>query len=373
MNINYKLITYDKIQSFKLGLCCLFIITCLFSVNSLAEPYLAVKNKMKCSSCHINPLGGGARNSFGNFFGHGQLPSGVSDFTSAEVGKISDFLSIGGNLRYNAEHSSDDADNQSSTFRVDSAQLYIAVTPKDTGITFYIDQQIAPGAAVNREAFVMYRFDSSHYIKAGKMYVPFGLRLEDDSAFVRQVTGFNFDSSDNGLELGLDYGQSTINLFVTNGTSSVANNDDKFLYGVRAEHLFSNFRLGTTALVNTADEGEQSMFNLYGGVSFGDLTLLAEVDWINTEQNNADDETQLVGLLELNYQLKQGLNLKFTSEYYDPNDNIEQNHETRLSFVAEYTPISNLQLRVGIRSSEGIPQQPERSGEKFFVQTHLYF
>lgn len=373
MNINSKLQGDDKAQSLTGAVYCLLIITCLFSLNTVAEPYLAVKNNMKCSSCHINPLGGGARNSFGNVFGHGQLPAGVSDFTSAEIGKISDFLSIGGNLRYNAEHSRDDADNQFSTFRVDSAQLYIAVTPKDTGITFYIDQQIAPGAAINREAFVMYRFDNSHYLKAGKMYLPFGLRLEDDSAFVRQVTGFNFDSSDNGLELGLDYGQSTINLFVTNGTSSVANNDDKFLYGARAEHLFSNFRLGTTALVNTADEGEQSMFNLYGGLTFGEFTLLAEVDWINTEQNNADDESQLVGLFEVNYQWQQGLNFKFTSEYYDPDDDIEENHETRFSFVAEYTPISNMQLRLGIRSSEGIPQQPERSGEKFFLQSHLYF
>jgi hypothetical protein len=41
--------------------------------------------------------------------------------------------------------------------------------------------------------------------------------------------------------------------------------------------------------------------------------------------------------------------------------------------VAEYTPISNLQLRTGIRISEGIPQQPQRSTEKFFLQAHLYF
>lgn len=338
-----------------------------------AEPYLAIKTKMKCGVCHVNPLGGGMRTSFGNIYGHTQLPAKVSDFTAAEIGKINEFIGLGGNLRYNAERNEDDAGNDTSTFRIDSAQLYIAVTPKDTGITFYLDQQIAPGAAVNREAYVQYNFSGQHYIKAGKMYSPFGLRLEDDSAFVRQVTGFNFDSSDNGVELGLDYDDILINLFVTNGTSSVANNDDKFLYGIKAEKLFSNFRLGATGIVNTADLNEQQMFNIYGGVNWGEITLLGEVDWIKTEQLNADDENQLVGLIELNYQWQQGLNFKVTAEYFDPNTDFDENHETRYSFIAEYAPISNLQLRLGIRSAEGIPQQPERSSERFFLQTHLYF
>jgi hypothetical protein len=135
----------------------------LLNVNTVqAEPYLAIKNNMKCSTCHVNPLGGGLRTSFGNIYGHTQLPQKVGDFSSAEMGKISSFLGLGGNLRYNAEHSSDDADNTSSTFRVDSAQLYLAITPTDTGLTFYLDQQVAPGAAVNREAYLQYNFSGQH-------------------------------------------------------------------------------------------------------------------------------------------------------------------------------------------------------------------
>lgn len=347
----------------------------VFLANNIAkaEPYLAIKTKMKCAACHVNPLGGGMRTSFGNIYGHTQLPAKVSDYTAAEIGKINEFIGLGGNLRYNAERNEDDAGNESSTFRVDSAQLYIAVTPKDTGITFYLDQQIAPGAAVNREAYVQYNFSGQHYIKAGKMYSPFGLRLEDDTAFVRQVTGFNFDSSDNGVELGLDYNDVLVNVFVTNGTSSVANNDDKFLYGVRAEKLFSNFRLGATGIINTADQNEQQIINLYGGINWGDVTLLGEVDWLNTDQTNSDDKNQLVGLMELNYQWQQGLNFKLTAEYFDPDTDIDENQETRYSFVTEYTPISNLQLRLGFRTAEGIPQQPARSSERIFFQTHLYF
>ena len=352
----------------------IFVATFLLTIGvAKAEPYLAIKNNLKCAACHVNPLGGGMRTSFGNIYGHTQLPQKVGDFSSAEMGKINSFIGIGGNLRYNAEHSRDDADNTSSTFRVDSAQLYIAITPKGSGLTIYFDQQVAPGTSVNREAYLQYNFSAQHYIKAGKMYSPFGLRIEDDSALVRQVSSFNFDSSDNGIELGLEFEQATINFFITNGTSAVSNDDDNFQYGVRAEKIFSQFRIGSTAVLNNSDDAKRQLFNLYGGIHWGDFTFLGEVDWISTERALGSDLTQLVGLIEMNYQWMQGLNLKLSAEYFDPDNDIDENHENRISLLAEYTPLSNIQLRVGIRASEGIPQQPQRSNEKFFLQAHLYF
>lgn len=344
-----------------------------FTQFASAEPYLAIKNNLKCASCHVNPLGGGMRTNFGNIYGFAQLPAQLSDFSAADIGKINELIGVGGNIRYNAEYSSDEADNTSSTFRIDSAQVYVSIRPQNTGLSFYLDQQIAPGAAVNREAFMQYTFSNTHYVKAGKMYVPFGLRLEDDTAFVRQVTGFNFDSSDNGIELGLNYGQTTVNLFVTNGTSAVSNNDDKFLYGFKVEKLFSSFRLGGGAVLNDADTNTQQIVNLYGGMVWKDFTLLGEIDWLNTQQEGIDDLVQKVGLIELNYQWKKGLNLKLTAEYFDPSTDIDENHETRFSVVAEYTPLSNLQLRLGLRSTAGIPQQPQRSADKLFLQSHVYF
>jgi hypothetical protein len=341
--------------------------------NAVAEPYLAVKTGAKCSACHINPLGGGQRTKFGNVYGHIQLPKSMSNMTNADIGKLTDYLSVGGNFRYNAQASRDNAETNSSTFRVDSAQVYVTLQPKDSKFTFYIDQQIAPGAAINREAFVMYKFSGNHYVKAGKMYVPYGWRLEDDTSFVRQVTGFNFDSSDNGIELGLEYDKTIINFFVTNGTSSVANNDDNFLYGAKFERLFDAARIGSTIVVNSADRNEQRFLNVYGGWSWKKLALLAEANIIQTSQDADEDIEEFVSLIEANYEVMKGLNLKLTGEYYDPDRDISNNEETRYSIVVEYAPISNLQLRSGVRSSEGIPQQPSRTSDFVFFQTHVYF
>ena len=344
----------------------------LWSAFAAAEPYLAYKLQSKCSTCHINPIGGGMRNTFGNHYGYNQLPAKAWKLSSAEMGKLNDFIGLGGNLRYNGEYARDDSDSNTSTFRIDSAQLYLAISPSDK-LTLYVDQQIAPGSAVNREAFVLYRFDSGHYVKAGKMFAPVGLRLEDDSTFIRQTSGFNFDSSDNGVELGLEYDQTTVNLFVLNGTSAVSNNDNQFLFGARVEHLFGAWRLGTTLLSNPSTQGDETLFNLYGGYHWRDFTFLAEADWIRQEQQDGESRQRWAGLAEVNYQLRQGLNLKLTAEYFDPDTDIDENHEVRYSLLAEYAPLSNMQLRVGFRHSEGIPQQPQRSVEKLFAQLHLYF
>jgi hypothetical protein len=62
----------------------------------------------------------------------------------------------------------------------------------------------------------MYKFASGNFMKAGKLFLPYGLRIEDDSAFIRQATGMNFDNSDHGVEFALDYTNTTVNFFVSN-------------------------------------------------------------------------------------------------------------------------------------------------------------
>ncbi len=372
-HITMKLKFKSWLQTSQHVLTFLLTLIAILSLKAQAEPYLAVKTGLKCGSCHVNPIGGGQRNQFGNIYGATQLAAKPLDFSVAEVGKINEYLSLGGNLRYNAEYSKDDNDNKVTGFRTDSAQIYLSVTPKNSDLTFYLDQQVAPGSALNREAFVLYRFDSNKYIKAGKMYLPVGLRIEDDTAFIKQVSGFNFDSSDHGIELAIDWTNTQVNLFISNGTSAVSNDDDKILAGVRVEHLFNGFRVGSTLLHNDGEDDGQTLFNLYGGWQWQALTFLSEIDWIKTESGPTTDIEQLIGFFEVNYQWQPGVNVKLTSEYYDPNLDIDEDHETRYSLLTEYTPFSGLQLRGGVRIADSIPQRAERNSTRLFVQAHVYF
>jgi len=76
--------------------------TLLLSNRVNAEPYLAIKNNLKCSACHVNPDGGGLRNEFGKIYGQQLLPAKASNFDSIKMAQVTQFLSIGADARFNA-------------------------------------------------------------------------------------------------------------------------------------------------------------------------------------------------------------------------------------------------------------------------------
>ncbi len=349
------------------------LVAFILSVNIQAEPYLAFKTNNKCSACHTNPIGGGARNSYGAYYGTQMLPEVAGEISALEPGKLSDTFSLGGDLRLNYDQSNRD-DQDAKSFNTQSAQLYFSVAPKNSKFAFYIDQQVAPGSSLNREAFVLTKLKGNNYIKAGKLMLPYGIRLEDDLAFIRQATQVNFDTSDNGVELGLEYSKAVLNFAITNGTSSTSNDDENFQFTARGEYLGDNWRMGLSAALNDAELGRRTMANVFGGMNIGGWVFLAELDRIQDEVADGEDDTvQLASFIEVNKEISKGYNLKLTSEYLDPNDRIDEDERTRHSLLLEYTPYAHLQLRSGVRIGEDIPQRDSGNFTDFFLQMHMYY
>lgn len=354
----------------------LSLILLLLSLNTVAEPYLSIKTQQACSACHVNPTGGGMRTTYGTTYGYSQLPVSSSEVNNFDFAKISDFMKLGGNLRYDFNTSSDDSNDENQAgFNVESAQIYTEIKAGRDDLSLYIDQQIAPGSALNREAFLIKRFEGGNYLKVGKMMPALGHKIEDDSAFIRQVTGFNFDNSDNGVEYGLVTAKAFYNFYITNGTNSVTNDDNKFQLGSRGEFYLGEFRIGGAAVFNDGEEVDRQILSLFAGYHWGKFTLMGEIDSITfkSDLSTVQDLTELVSLIELNYDLMQGHNLKVTSEYHDPDDDLDEDHQVRNSLIYEYTPYSNIQMRFGFRLQDAPPQNTRQNSEKIFLQTHFYF
>jgi hypothetical protein len=353
-----------------------------------AEPYLAVRTGMKCGVCHVSPTGGGKRTEFGSTYSQTALPAERLDLATGKVvpaddasnpavwtGKLNDHLAIGSDLR--ASLSGTRVPDNPSTVGFDQthAQVYLEVKPIVDRLTIYLDERVAPGAATNRETYAMLWFaDRSVYLKAGRMFVPFGLRIEDDTAFVRQISGTTFNSSDDGVEGGLELGPWSVNVSVTNGAGGGAETNRGKLISSLATYVQPDWRVGLSASDNSSGGGvDRRMLGAFAGLRTGIVGWLASGVYITDDGTPTGRLKQWATLLEGNVEVAKGHNLKLTYEYYDPSADVKEDQRERYSVVWEYVPFQFTQFRLGARKNHGIPQNDAQNATELFLQWHAFF
>ena len=354
----------------------LLAIAASWAPDTLAEPYLAVYKGMQCASCHSHPAGGGKRSVYGNAFAQVEQP--IRRYGSPDAalwtGNVVEWLSVGGNFR--AEYRSIDVPGQQeeSDFEFTRGTVYADITLLPNRLTFYADQLVAPGSTFNREAYAKLNlWNRRFYIAGGRFFLPFGLRLQDDSAFVRQASGINFNSADRGFLAGYESGPWSAQLAVTNGTAGGPEVDNGKQVSLSGVYTRSRWRVGASLNVNNAAIGDREMAAIFGGLRTGPVAWLAEVDFIEDELPGAANRNSIATLLEANWRITQGHNLKFGYEYFDPNDDISEDHQVRYSIVWEVSPLQMIQGRLGVRLYDGIPQDPQQNRDVIFAELHAFF
>ena len=366
----------------------LLIAALLASGASRAEPYLAVRSGQKCMACHVNPTGGGKRTEFGAIYGQTTLPAGRLDIATGKnvpatgaasepavwTGKLNDHVAVGGDLRATLQNTSVPNTGDTAAFNQTTAQVYLEVKPIVDRLTIYLDERVAPGAATAREVVAMlWSPNRTAYLKAGRMFVPFGLRIEDDSAFIRQVTGTTFSSSDDGVEGGLELGPWSANLAVANGAGGgTETNNGKQVSGL-VSFVKPIWRVGLSASTNSNDATDRNMQSVFAGLRTGPVSWLASGVYVTDEGTPTGKLKQWATLLEGNFEAAKGHNVKLTYEYYDPNDDVRENERERYSAVWEYTPFQFTQFRLGVRKSNGIPQNNAQNATEIFLQWYAFF
>ena len=340
-----------------------------------AEPYLAVQSGLRCAMCHVNQTGGGMRTPFGNQFAQTQLAANRwPDGAAAWNGQLGSYFGAGANLRASATRSDVAGSRQSEPFDLREARVYFSFTPMADRLSFYLDHYLRPGSAQNREAFVRYSAaDGSHYLKAGRIYLPFGWRLQDNSAFVRSQSAIDMVGPDRGVELGWDPGPLSLQFAVSNGTFGEPEVDDGKQYSLQAAYLQEAWRVGVAANFNDQDIGDRSVFGIFGGLRTGPVAWLAEVDMIEDRSTPGGKLRSFAWLLEGNWRPRQGHNLKASIEGLDPDRDGGGDLLTRFSAVYEYTPIPFLQLRGGARRYDGPSQLPLQNRREYFIELHGFF
>lgn len=344
----------------------------LASTAAFAEPYLAVQSGLRCAQCHVNQTGGGMRTPLGHRFAQTQLAANAWPGGEAWLGRIGEHVAVGANVRA-AALSTEVAGQRRNNEQLDlrEARLYLSVMPIVDRLSFYLDQFVAPGASSNRELFVLYQAaDGSHYLKAGRIYLPFGWRLQDSGAFVRTQTAIDMAGPDRGVEVGWDRGALSLQAAVSNGTFGESEVDSGKQYSLQAAWIESAWRIGAAGNVNDQAIGKRSAVGLFGGLRTGPVSWLAELAAID---DRALRQRSSAWLIEANWRAAQGHNLKFTVEGLDPNHRRSADRQTRLGLLYEYTPIAFVQLRGGLRHFDGPSALPALNRRLYFIEMHGFF
>src|SRR5258706_1099287 len=271
----------------------LFVVLCFAAFGARAEPYLAVQMGLKCGECHVNPTGGGLRTTFGDIFSQTVLPAQHLDSPLDNwTGQLGQYLRAGGDLRFDASAMQAPHTRTVDQFALQQTRLYAEADLIPNRLLAYVDEQVAPGGALNREAYLVY-WSASHdwYLKAGQMYLPFGLRLQDQTAFILAATGINMTTPDQGVEFGWERGHWDAQFALTNGTAGGAVNSNGKQSSAQLSYVESVWRAGVAANYNAQAVRAKSAYRIVGRIMNLPNSLLAEEESYH-DHSNADQQSE---------------------------------------------------------------------------------
>jgi hypothetical protein len=332
----------------------LAVFLCCVGYSAHSEPYLAVQLGLKCGQCHVNPTGGGLRTTFGDVFAQTVMPAQHLDAGPDNwTGALGQYIRTGGDLRFDGQVMQVPNSSTTDGFSLEQARVYL-------------EANVIPDRLY---------WSATHdwYLKAGQMYLPFGLRLQDQTAFILTASGINMTTPDQGVEFGWERGHWDAQLAVTNGTAGGASTGHGKQTSTQLTYVDSVWRVGIAGNFNAQPDGSKSAFGIFGGLRTGPISWLAQAELTDDKSIPNDNGKELATLIEANWLIARGNNLKITNEFLNPNRSVPNGDQTRWSLVYELTPIQFVQIRAGFRWNDGIPQDPSEHQRLYFVELHGFF
>ncbi len=343
------------------------------ATSAQAEPYLAVQQGYKCVTCHVNPTGGGLRNAFGTVFTENALPANTlpPDFP-VWSGAILDRMRLGADLRASDTQIEVPDSATVRTRRIDQIRAYANLSLVKDWLDYYLDEGLAPGDARPIEYYgKLNEPKSGLYLKGGQFYLPFGWRLQDNTALVRETSGIGMTTPDRGFELGLERPEWSAQLDYSRGAANLQSGHGHELTG-QVVWIRSEWRVGAAASLTSSALGDRQVDGLFAALRTGAVAWLGELDLVRDDGFPEGTRRFLGALGEVDWAIRKGHNLKLTGEYLDPDRSLANDQKTRWSALYEYTPIPFVQLRAGFRRYRGIPQNEVDNRRMLFLELHLF-
>jgi hypothetical protein len=368
------------------------VLLAMVAARAGAEPYLAVRTGAKCSDCHTNLDGGGKRTSFAHIHSHDilhdlrilPLPKGVEAFN----GEINQYVSIGGDLRVRSTTTWDSGvpnaegrvpENRafrphfaSENLTVQEALGYIEVNLWPDLLSLYGDFNAAGGGVTARETVAILKLPWwNTFVKGGRFFPPFGLRLYEDASFVRTATGFTFQNPDEGIEFGAIPGPLYLAASVTNGAGGDRDVLTSFNgYGVWDDVPVVRHVLAGASIARQSNKRTVSAF--YAGANLWKFTYLGEFDLYDDRTVLPPDtgRNQYASYAEVDLLLFDWFNVRGTFDFLKVSGNRDQ---TRYTIGAEPFIDRFIQPRLYYVINNGPGNEPQLNTTALVFELHFFF
>jgi hypothetical protein len=284
-----------------------------------AVPRYSARYEQKCALCHVNPSGGGLRSAYAT---QKLVPEEIA-WRRAKLPALEDIdpmigkhIMIGTDFR--EFYVGADVPGRPNFFQM-QADLYFAFQ-LEPSVTLYYDR----GQSASYELFGLDYLLPVLYVKAGRFVPSYGWKFDDHTMYVREELGFQPPAnSDVGLEAGFSKGPFDAQVGLVNGNRGFVLDSDDELAGVLnadVRHRLGpvGLGLGVSGYHQPGPVLDYDTRGLYGYLIWKRLTWLGEADLFRRKPAGGAAVEGMVASHEVTYLLRQGLDLKATYDFFDP-------------------------------------------------------
>ena len=329
----------------------------MLPMSAGALPLYASREGKTCVSCHFDPNGGGMRNDFGFLYCKNRHGLDTEQkWASVTIDpRLNEWVSIGVDTRllYIASHSSGGPTLGTSTFFPMQGQLNVGLTPHD-----YLTVVMSRGITIDPDAFearelygLIHGLPHGLYAKLGRFRLPFGLRQDDHTSYVRSVYFLPYDSQkdDAGLEVGSASARSFYQLSFTNGSGTIsAERAQTFAgkIGMSGQRLAAG--LSGFHQFHELTGTKQDRWALYAMSTWRKFTAIGEAAG-GTAKAALGTANLWAAFAELDYRVARGINVRGKLDYLEPNRALSGDLYRRWLVEADLVPVPFTEVKLSFR------------------------
>jgi hypothetical protein len=377
----------------KLALLCLLLAGSLAPRAAQAYPQWQFSSgTSRCNQCHFSPGGGGLITNYGRdavgedlstFEGNGGFLFGAVEPPS--------WLALGFDARGAlVRHQAGNPEPTTAIFPMQLDLFARAAFADSFSLAFTVgyrgqarnspaglgDNNYYPASGdlfISREHYLMWRSGAlGPYVRAGRFFAPYGLRLAEHTSYVRRDNGFNLLQETYGLSGGIV--QNEWELHVTAFMPDFVRSFGSQEYGAAAmfEKRFADaYALGVDARVGLGDGSKR-----YGGGLFAKAyiapiktILMAQGDFVQVQGDSGTPSNQILGYIGPTIMPVRGIWLGVFGEVAQTDIKVKGTTTTAVSGQLNWFPYPHLELVVQARMQS--PQQQE-AAKTLMAQIHLF-